>query len=316
MANRLSAIYIAAILAFASTAAAQDSWHISSRVNGGPKTVTPVVFIRSGDRVSLEVDAMPDKSAGITRVRWREVKPILRSYDNTRGTPEPVEYRSENLDGTGLTLRMLLRHTGTYYFAADFADPGLEKSPFQTGTFRTIEPLQREFSGRVVQIVCRSDDSYLGFLSELAETPFIMGPIVTASGFHQTDQRVGSDCAAFAIYGRRREGFPIPYCGPAGIHKYLKDLAPGSLVAFRDGIYRDRYGNPVMPRGNGPRPGDILHFGLQVSVFYRHFGASPYLTINDLVLESWGSTPHVTSIRDCGFCRYPVRVMRWKSLEN
>jgi hypothetical protein len=60
------------------------------------------------------------------------------------------------------------------------------------------------------------------------------------------------------------------------------------------------------------RPGDILHFGLQVSVFYKHSGTSKYLTVNDLVLESWGRTPHVTTIRDCGFRQYPVRVMRWR----
>ncbi len=304
-------------IGFLATAAfCAENWQIVSRVNGGSRSTVPVIFVRMGDVISLEYKAGCDGQASFGSgdpLRWREIKPVLRAYDNTRGGLDAVEYRLGPALGTAAVLRVRLgaEEMGTHYYtvSGNAFKSGIPWTA--TGHFQTAEPLQRAFPGHIIQVVGRPDDSYLGHLKELLGTPFIMGPGVSASGFHQTDQRVGSDCAAFAIYGRRRLGVPVPYCGPSGIFRYLREIIPGRLTAGSDGVYHTSRGDVVRTGSDGLKPGDILHFGAQVSVFYEDRGVPGKLDAEDLLLESWGETPHVTSIRGCGFYQYPVRVLRW-----
>ena len=72
---------------------------------------------------------------------------------------------------------------------------------------------------------------------------------LTAIVGHQTDLRVCVDCAELAIYGKRRQGFNIPYCGPRGINNYLEEISPDSIFN-----------------------GCIVHFGDQVDVIYSDEG--------------------------------------------
>jgi len=306
-----------AIIALTVTCSAQETWQITRRINGGPEKSEPVVFVREGDVVSLECRSIPNgKVAPLVGggLQWREIMPRLRPYDNTRGTPEPVEYRAGRKLGAGATvdLRFGPHQHGAHYYTVSTGTATGPIAELISGRFKTAEPLQRAFPGRVVQVVCRPGDSYLGYLHELMGTPFIMGPGVTVSGFHQTDQRVGSDCASFAIYGRRRQGLPVLYCGPSGIVHYLKEIVAGELLPGIDGVYHSLHGNAVSTGTDGLRPGDILHFGPQVAIFYQDRGVVGKLDAADLVLESWGNTPHVTTIRHCGFYQFPVRVMRWQ----
>lgn len=299
--------------------AGAEAWRISSQVNGGPAKAVPVVFIRPGDTVSLRCEAVKSgKSAPVadaisTSLQWQELKPVFRPYDNTRGTMAAVEYRRDRVaTGTALDLEFGLEEVGTHYYTVSGRVMG-ERTPVPSSArFRTAEPLQRAFAGHVVQVVCRADASYLGYLKELMGTPFIMGPGVTSSGFHQTDQRVGSDCAAFATYGRRRQGFPVPYGGPSGILHYLREIIPGLLSPGPDGVYRTAHGETAAVGIGGIRPGDILHFGPQVSIFYEDRGVRGKLDAADLLLESWGEPPHITTLRNCGFYQCPVRAMRWR----
>jgi hypothetical protein len=84
------------------------------------------------------------------------------------------------------------------------------------------------------------------------------------------------------------------------------------LLPGADGVYHNRHGDTPSTGMGGIVPGDILHFGLQVAVFYQTRGILGKLNASDLILESWGKSPHLTTIRNCGFYRYPLRVMRWK----
>lgn len=312
---RLTALAFAALTAASGGA---ESWRIASRVNGGSERSVPVVFVRLGDTVSLTCETVRNgKPAPLSEasIQWREIQPVLRSgYDNMRGTMDSVAYRSGGNLGAQATIHLKFSpdQCGTHYYTVSGTTAGKPISGLPAIRFQTAEPLQRAFAGHVVQVVCRPDDSYLGYLRELMGTPFIMGPGVTKSGFHQTDQRVGSDCAELAIYGRRRMGFPVPYCGPSGIVRYLKEIVPSEVSANANGIYLDAQGRPITVGAGGIKPGDILHFGAQVSVFYQDRGVRGKLDAADLLLESWGSTPHVTTIRQCGFYQFPVHPMRWR----
>jgi hypothetical protein len=145
-------------------------------------------------------------------------------------------------------------------------------------------------------------------LTELMQTPFILGPSRTPVGIHQTDCRMGCDCAAFAIYGKRREGFRLPYC----IYRYLEDLAQSELHPDNEGIFRDNTEKPFLITNKRLVPGDILHFKERVSVFYKDRGVLGVLDQDDLVIQSYGTGPYITTLEKNSFYGRKVRVMRWK----
>jgi hypothetical protein len=302
-----------------------SDWFIAGEVDGGVPEKRPVIFLRAGQELELFVvvekaghyfsDAPQFKLSGkivcaqplarAGKMGWREITPALQDYDNIRHPLAPVKYLTgTKIPGDVLSRRFTAAQAGTWYFTST-AEPSLP------AYLKTAEPLMREYEGRVIQVVCRKDDSCLGYLTELLRTPFIMGPMVTRSGFHQTDQRVGSDCAEFAIYGQRRLGNLIPYGGPTGAKHYLTEIADGPFWPDGNGVYHNAKGEIVRTGRGGIQPGDILHFGQQVSVFYADRGTSGCLDGDDLCFQSWGKTPEIISIRHCGFYHLPLRGMRW-----
>lgn len=159
----------------------------------------------------------------------------------------------------------------------------------------------------------RSDDTYLGFLTELFNTPFLLSPRKTPMGFHQTDQRLGSDCAAFAIYGRRRQGHPIPYCGPFRIYDYLNPISESAVMPDSRGIYRDVRGMPLLIGETGLRAGDILHFHSQVSVFACDCKVKGVLDKSDWIMQAHGNSPGFFALAESGYYNRPLMAYRWKA---
>ena len=270
--------------------------------NGAAPREGAVFFLRTGERlVLMQKDAGADKA-----VRWFQIAPELRAYDNRPGEHarlEPIRYR-RTAAGAAPSARLTLSFAtpGTRYFCAGTVTPE---------RFATPEPLQRKYAGRVVQVVVRAGDAYEDFLGELLGTPFVMGPAVAPGGWHQTDQRVGSDCASFATYGRRRMGQPVPYAGPVGIVRFLRPLSGPLAPPGADGVYRDARGRRIRTGGDGLRPGDIVHFGAQVAVFHADRGTRGVLDDDDLLFQSWRTTPYLTTIRAGGFFDHAIRLYRW-----
>jgi len=272
-------------------------------LNGGPPRESAVHFLRTGEGLVLS-----RKTAGEKPLPWFVITPELRAYDNRPGPQprlDPIRYRrTPASSGPSEWLTLSFTTPGTRYYCAGDATPE---------RFATAEPLQRKYAGQVVQIVVRAGDTYMDYFGELFGTPFVMGPAVVPVGWHQTDQRVASDCAAFATYGRRRMGLPVPYAGPAGIVRFLRPLVVGTLIPpERNDVYRDARGRPIRIGATGLRRGDIVHFGAQVSVFQADRGVRGILDADDLLLQSWRTAPYVTSIRDGGFFRHPIRLYRWR----
>lgn len=165
-----------------------------------------------------------------------------------------------------------------------------------------------------VQITIVQDSTYLGYLSELINTPFIHCP-KREYGVHQTEGRIGSDCAAFAIYGKRRMGYEIPYGGPHGIVDYLTPIHSGyasHISGDTATLIGDSQGKPIIIDSlDGVWPGDIVHFGEQVSVFYRDVGVKGVLDAHDLLLQNYMRGPELVSIRECGFFHASLRLYKW-----
>ena len=68
--------------------------------------------------------------------------------------------------------------------------------PIKEDTLSSINILDRP---GVFQLIKRDSDDYVGYLEELLTVPFVMPPRLLHSG-HQTDLRLGVDCAELAIY--------------------------------------------------------------------------------------------------------------------
>jgi hypothetical protein len=132
-------------------------------------------------------------------------------------------------------------------------------------------------------------------------------------GRNQADLRVLVDCAELAIYGKRRQGFKLPYVGPHKISHYLEKAHPDTLEPDGKGPYRGAVSHrPFSLSQNGVKEGDILHFGDQVSILFEDRGRKGLLDPDDLMLYTYNHPPKISSLRDSEFRNRPLKVYRWK----
>lgn len=246
---------------------------------------------------------------------WLCIEPVTGEYNNLKdgGRIEPIRYRTREItSGAVLSFPPEKKEEpfGTRYFAVkgtkSFAD-----------VFPETLPLHEKYPFQVVQVAYRADDTYLGYLTELFGTPFVIAPKITEGGFHETESRIGCDCASFAVYGKRRQGYRATYDGPRGIYRYLDELLTGPLYNVPFGeteAYVGEDGKTVTTANI--RPGDIIHFGEQVSVFYRDAGIPGILDKDDELMQCFGSTPVVITFAKSGFYGKPLRVFRWRKSRN
>ncbi|MCP4648408.1 MAG: hypothetical protein GY852_11875 [bacterium] len=194
----------------------------------------------------------------------------------------------------------LLPPFGTFYITA-------EPEQISSDTITTPEPPHRTISN-TVQISLRPDNSYTGYLYELINTPFIMAPRATPGGFNQADERLGTDCAGLAVYGRRRMGnSSLHYLGPRGILPYLEPVAEEEYY-LTGSLFTSQAGDTA----RAPERGELLHFRSQVSIFLEDRGIPGILDVEDLVIQSWYNGTHICRIDSCGFADYPLNLYRWK----
>lgn len=248
---------------------------------------------------------------------WFLVRAIPGAYDDTGSGrfhgADTLLYSTAFLQGGTGTLVFVagedsgLPSAGTFYIAA--ARPGIA----MPDTIASREPLHAVCPS-IAQVAVRSGDTYIDYLLETIGTPFIMAPTSTPGGSHQADDRMGFDCAGLAVYGIRRMGMDVGYLGPAGILPFLEPVLDGLLAPREiDGtvLYLDDSGATVPTGDEGLRPGDILHFRVQVSVFLEDAGTPGLLDPQDLVIQSWFDGPMICTLEENGFYGLPLRVLRW-----
>ncbi len=240
-----------------------------------PKTL----FLKQNDTLTiLDADTLSKRC-------WYEITPIQLDYNkenkNVRYSHVKYEIKKHSSERN---LILINKNPGTRYFAK-FADCD---SVVLMKYILDNKPIHLIYKD-IFQIVVRKDDSYLGYLTELINVPFILPPIHLRNFGHQTDLRVGTDCAELAIYGMRRMGKKIPYVGPNGIRNYLDLIDIDKLFE-----------------------GCIIHFGSQVSVLYQDNGIKGSLDENDLFIQSYENTACIISYRNCGFYNFPFKPYKWK----
>jgi len=210
---------------------------------------------------------------------WICYKPVLKEYDNlsTERPVLPIHYTISVLNNTAsdsLSLQSL--ECGTYYFGIVSDIPG---------NILTSEPIHI-VDDNIIQIIVRENDCYTGYLTELISLPFVIPPKNMIGFGHQTDLHIGTDCAELAIYGIRRMGYKVPYCGPRGITDYLDKS--DELVS-----------------------GTILHFGFQVSVLYKENGNGK-LDADDLLIHAYKDKVAIEKVGQTELLHLPYTAYKWK----
>jgi hypothetical protein len=348
----MKAVYaILGIIVSYSCAAASDYFLVGSVNNSLPQR-QKMFFLKRGETLKLDVvfdqgngyiamidsfhadgqvfKTSPNKYRNM-KISWFEIKPVLTEYSNlwsdgnmemSNVHVEPIRYEKKPIEhcDNHQTLDFMAAlgeaGSGTYYVMAEVESLRANVNPLQPSFFSESAFLSSKFPYKVVQVAYRSDDTYVGFLTELLKTPFIIAPMATTDGYHETNYRIGSDCASFAIYGKRRQGYRVPYCGPRGIYQYLIEIADSKLFpteTLGTEVYVDDKKEFLRIGTDGLSAGDIIHFGDQVSVFYQDSGLIGWLDKNDLIFQSWKDTPHITTITESGFYHKPIRVFKWKN---
>lgn len=309
------------LLGLSSAASASPTLKLLASIDGGPPR-PGWVYARVGQRVVLHADLKPRVPAELS---WFKLEPEDEAVDNTQPSFHfhPIRYRRIELTGCKgrescpADVRPSLRRpvaacpgAGTLAFqvtarlpdGTELASPGLETTE-SGGPGRSV-----------MRVTLRKDDSYLGHLTELFNTPYIFGSS-GPEGRHQTDLLIGSDCADLLVYGRRRLGFAAAYTSSWQLDRQAPEIARA--------IRQDARGVALAPSGAPIRfgagaaevtPGDVLHFPgtRHVAALYEDRPPLGVLDRNDWMLHTCWAPPTIEPIGDSRCASMPVRVLRFR----
>jgi hypothetical protein len=266
----------------------------------------------------------PDADAG-WRLRWSKIEVADHSLSNTDPSFhfEPIHYRAIPIPSCDdrFRCRADLHATllgdrgglGTMAFLLEVSRGDLH------GSSPAIEPLFRGgLRPEMPRVTVRRDDSYLGYLTELFNTPYIWGSAGEPAKIHQADRRIGSDCADFITYGVRRLGHDLPYTSTFDLPRFARILARAPSGPSADGIYRGEDGAPIRI-GDQPgelRPGDLLLFPRHVGALVEDRPPLGVLSSSDVMIHTSWSEPAEQPIGETDYKAQPVKLLRWKVLEK
>ena len=162
----------------------------------------------------------------------------------------------------------------------------------------------------VTRVSVRTDDSYVGYLTEMYGQPYIWASAGLSEKSHQSERLEGSDCADFVVYGARRMGANIPYMWTGALPTVTKLLAPGGTRG-EDGVYRDARGTPLP----FTKIGDMVLFPRHVGALAEDRGSPGVLDHDDVMVHTLFDSPKRERIAESGYADNPVEVLRFRGLK-
>lgn len=166
-------------------------------------------------------------------------------------------------------------------------------------------------SPAVHRIFVRRDDTFLGQLTALFNTPYIWASAGDGAK-HQAERGIGADCADFIAYGLRRTGRKIEYGSTWDVPRWGND-DPVASVATRgsDGRFLDAKGRAVPVGTAGVRPGDLLLFRRHVAALVEDRAPLGWLDANDLLIHTaWAPPAEESFERSARWTSPPFTVWR------
>ena len=268
---------------------------IAGTVNG--KTAAPgVLYAKRGDAIVLRVQQVKNPR----HLRWYRIEPTTGSLDNTSPSFHfaDVSYAEDELTGcrdqptcpVDATPAHQVETPGleglgmmAFRVEAELADGTVVSSPGrETTKYGGLTPA-------VFKVAVRRDDSLIGFATELLHTPYIFGS-AGPDGRNQSDLLIGSDCADFVIYARRRMGKKASYTSSYELDRQAPEVKKGPA-----------------------RVGDVVHFPSMrhVAILFEDREPVGVVDANDLILHTCWAPPTVQRIGDTGCVAPPYRVLRF-----
>jgi hypothetical protein len=256
-------------------------------------------------------------AAPLVELRWNKLEPAAANLSNGDGDTfhfAAIDYRATPIETAG----------GKPAIAADVHPTLTPDHGDGVGTMRYqlvalqgdrviaspgLEARRGKASGgltdAVMRVSIRRDDTYLGFLTEMYNQPYIWASAGITDGTHQSERLEGSDCADFIVYGARRMGAKIGYTYTGALPRVTRLLAAGKRGD--DGVYRDARGQPLA----FTRPGDLLLFPRHVGALAADRGTIGVLDDQDLMMHTLFDSPKEQALADTGYADEPVELRRF-----
>lgn len=313
---------------------------ILSSVDGGVATPRDVTA-RADKQVSLHAAVQVGRGAGCrlfteaprvksackvlpppfgTSVHWFKVEAERAAYDNVEGgrfSFATIDWaQSPWRDGVwslAADVRAVKRRgvagAGTMRYQVQVDWPGrgrLSSAGLEAGAGGPTERAD------IRKVTLRPDDSYLGYMAELAGLPYVFGSAAQGRQPHQAERRIGVDCADLMIYGLRRLGHDVGYRSSRTLGPVSRALVP-RVEARRQGVYMQ--GGRAVPVGpRGVQPGDWIIFDGHVGAFVRDRGRVGVLDEEDLLMHIAWKELAVETLAASGYGGVSFEVRRPKAL--
>lgn len=277
-------------------------------------TDAPSLELR-GKKIATE----PLSRAPRIALAWNRIEPVAPSYSNGDGPTfhfETIEYRATPIEAAANKSSMVADVRPTLIVDHGNGVGTMRYQLVATQNDRTIatpgiDARRGKGSGgltdAVLRVSIRTDDTYLGYLTEMYGQPYVWASAGLSDRSHQSERLEGSDCADFIVYGARRMGADIPYMWTGALPQVTRLLAPAGTRSD-DGIYRDARGTPLP----FTQAGDIVLFPRHVGVLTEDRGEPGVLDDQDLMMHTLFDTPKQQPIADSGYADRPVELRRFK----
>jgi hypothetical protein len=162
----------------------------------------------------------------------------------------------------------------------------------------------------VLRVSVRRDDTFLGYMTELYNQPYIWASEGLTTESHQSERLEGSDCADLMVYGQRRLGNKLAYSWTGALPQVTTLIASGSRG--EDGVYRDARGKPLP----FPKIGDLMLFPRHVGALAADRGTPGILDEQDLMMHTLFDSPKEQAIGESGYADRPVEVRRFRPVKR
>jgi hypothetical protein len=284
-------------------------------VVAGGKMFTDAPSLRLGNK---RVTTSPLAQAPHVELRWNRIEPATNDISNGALLKDfhfhSIDYRATPIAAGGGSIAADVRPTltpdhgrgvGTMrYQLVALQDDRVIASP---GPEARRGKGSGGLSDAVFRVSIRRDDTFLGYLTEMYNQPYIWASAGLSDSSHQSEHLEGSDCADFLVYGQRRMGIKHAYTWTGGLPKITKLLAAGARGA--DGIYRDAGGQPLP----FTQPGDLVLFPRHVGALAVDRGELGVLDDRDLMMHTLFDSPKEQAIAESGYADKPVELRRFKN---
>ncbi|HWO20801.1 MAG TPA: hypothetical protein VNO30_18670 [Kofleriaceae bacterium] len=265
------------------------------------------------------VTAQPLARAPALELRWNRIEPAVATMSNG-DTPkefhfEPIDYRATPIDGAAgkASIPADVRPTLTPDHGGGIGTMRYQIVALQGDrVIASAGPEARRGKGSggltdaVLRVSLRRDDTFLGYMTELYNQPYIWASEGLTTDTHQSERLEGSDCADLMIYGQRRLGNKLAYTWTGALPQVTALVASGARGA--DGVFRDARGQPIP----FPKIGDLMLFPRHVGALAADRGKPGILDDQDLMMHTLFDSPKEQAIGESGYADRPVEVRRFR----